>query len=241
MARTAVALTIGNSGDDEIFHLRDDYVRALEAAGALPLVVAPGRPPDAGEILDRVDALVLSGGVDVDPAAYGAARHASVTRVLPARDAFEIALAREALRRDVPILAICRGHQVLNVACGGTLYQDIPSELAGAGSHDAAGERWEYCHEVDVLPGTRLREVLGRDKVSVNSFHHQAVKDVGRGLVVSARAADGVIEGIEAPGARLALGVQWHPESFWDRPHTFQPLFEAVVEAGARAVAGVAR
>jgi putative glutamine amidotransferase len=232
MARPAVGLTIGNSDDVEIFHLRDDYVRALETAGALPLVLAPGRPEDAPELLDRLDALVLSGGVDVDPARYGEDRHPKVTRVVPERDAFEIALVREALRRDVPLLAICRGHQVLNVASGGTLYQDIPSQLSGAGDHDPDTERWEHCHEVDVLPGTRLREVLGKDRVSVNSFHHQAVKDLGQGLVLSARGAgDGVVEGIEAPARRYAIGVQWHPESFWDRPQGFQSLFEGLVRA----------
>jgi putative glutamine amidotransferase len=183
-------------------------------------------------MLDRLDALVLSGGVDVDPALYGEPRHATVTRVVPERDAFEIALVDEALRRELPLLAICRGHQVLNVARGGTLYQDIPSQIPGAGHHDRDSARWEYCHDVDVLPGTRLREVLGRDKVAVNSFHHQAVKDVGRGLVVSARGAgDGVVEAIEDPTRRFALGVQWHPESFWDQPRTFQALFEAVVRA----------
>ncbi|HET7747729.1 MAG TPA: gamma-glutamyl-gamma-aminobutyrate hydrolase family protein [Vicinamibacteria bacterium] len=231
MGRAAVGLTIGNSDDPEIFHLRDDYVRSIEKAGGLPLVFAPGRAEDARELLDRVDALVLSGGADVDPALYGEARHATVERVFPERDAFEIALAREALRRDLPLLAICRGHQVLNVATGGTLVQDIPSQLPGARDHDPDTERWECCHEVEILPGTRLREVVGTDRVAVNSFHHQPVKDLGEGLVLSARGEDGVVEGIEVPGRRYAIGVQWHPESFWDRPRTFQPLFEGLVKA----------
>jgi putative glutamine amidotransferase len=151
--------------------------------------------------------------------------------VLPARDAFELALTREALSRDLPILAICRGHQVLNVATGGTLIQDIPSQLEGTVDHDPEGERWHPAHQVRILPGTRLREILERDEVAVNSFHHQAVKSVGEGLVVSAGSADGIVEGVERPGSRFAVGVQWHPEAFWDKGGAFQPLFEALVRA----------
>lgn len=236
MARVPVGLTIGNSRNDEIFSLRDDYVRAVESAGGLPLVLAPGKVEDApglaAEYLERVDALVLSGGADIDPALYGEARHPTVTRVFPERDAFELALCREALRRDMPTLAICRGHQLLNVATGGTLFQDIASQVEAATVHDPDQERWERCHDVAVLPGTRLRDILGRERVAVNSFHHQAVKELGRGLVLSARGCDdGVIEGMEMPDRRFVIGVQWHPESFWDQPQGFQPLFQALVNA----------
>lgn len=237
MARVPVGLTIGNSRDAEIFSLRDDYVRAVETAGGLPLVLAPGKPEDApalaAEYLDRVQALVLSGGADVDPALYGEARHATVKRVFPERDAFELALCREALRRDLPTLAICRGHQLLNVATGGTLFQDIASQVEAAVVHDPDQERWERCHDVVLLPGTRLRDILGQERVAVNSFHHQAVKELGQGLVLSARGCDdGVIEGMEMPDRKFVIGVQWHPESFWDRPQGFQPLFQALVNAG---------
>ncbi|MET0552461.1 MAG: gamma-glutamyl-gamma-aminobutyrate hydrolase family protein [Vicinamibacteria bacterium] len=127
---------------------------------------------------------------------------------------------------------MCRGHQVLNVATGGTLVQDIPSELESTVDHDPEGERWHRAHAVRVLPGTRLRAILERDEVAVNSFHHQAVKDVGEGLVVSARAtADGVVEAVERPASRFVVGVQWHPEAFWDKDGAFQPLFEALVRA----------
>lgn len=237
MARVPVGLTIGHSRDAEIFSLRDDYVRAVETAGGLPLVLAPGKPEDApalaAEYLDRVQALVLSGGADVDPALYGEARHATVKRVFPERDAFELALCREALRRDLPTLAICRGHQLLNVATGGTLFQDIASQVEAAVVHDPDQERWERCHDVVLLPGTRLRDILGQERVAVNSFHHQAVKELGQGLVLSARGCDdGVIEGMEMPDRKFMIGVQWHPESFWDRPQGFQPLFQALVNAG---------
>jgi putative glutamine amidotransferase len=196
------------------------------------VVLAPGRPEDAPDLLARVDGLLLTGGADVDPGLYGEPAHETVKRVIPERDAFEIGLCREALRKDQPMLAICRGQQVLNVATGGTLIQDIPSQVAGAGDHDPEKERWQTAHQVRILPRTRLREILGRETIAVNSFHHQAVRDLGQGLVVSASSTeDGVIEGIEVPGRRLAVGVQWHPEAFWDRPDDFQTLFEALVKA----------
>jgi putative glutamine amidotransferase len=230
--RPAIGITLDFSKrDQELFSLRDDYVRSVEAAGGLPLVLAPGKPGDAGDLLGRVSGLMLTGGGDVDPQAYGEVPHPKLGRVIPERDAFELALVRTALERGLPVLAICRGQQVLNVATGGTLVQDIPSQLPGANDHDPDAERWAMAHAVNILPGTRLRAILGADTVAVNSFHHQAVKDPGRGVVVSARAEDGVVEGIEVPGQPFAVGVQWHPEAFWDHGREFQPLFAALVEA----------
>jgi putative glutamine amidotransferase len=232
--RPAIGVTIGyDQRRAGMFVLRHDYVRSVEAAGGLPLVLAPGRPADAPELIGRLDGLVMSGGSDVDPALYGEEPHATVTQVVRERDDFELALVREALQRDLPLLAICRGHQVLNVATGGTLIQDIPFQLPRAVDHDPERERWETAHEVLVLPGTKLRALVGRDRIAVNSFHHQAVKDLGRSLVVSARSAvDDLIEGIEATDRRFVLGVQWHPEGFWNQNETFHPLFEALVREG---------
>ena len=236
MKRPVIGITIGYSAQDrEIFALRDDYVRSVETAGGLPLVLAPGSPEDVPLLLDHLDGLLLTGGADVDPGLYGETPHETVTRVIPERDALEIALCREALRRDMPLLAICRGQQVLNVATGGTLIQDLPSQWKGAVDHDPDGERWSPAHDVRILPGTRLREILGRERVAVNSFHHQAVKEAGQGAVVSAYSeGDDVVEAIEVPGRRLAVGVQWHPEAFWDKDGRFQPLFEALVKASRR-------
>jgi putative glutamine amidotransferase len=237
VSRPVVGITIGyDQRRAGVLMLRHDYIRSVERTHALPLVLAPGAPGDAPELLDRIQALVLSGGSDLDPALYGEARHESVAPVVRERDNFELALCREALERELPILAICRGCQVLNVATGGTLIQDIPSQLAGAQDHDPERERWETAHDVRILPGTRLYAILGKDTVAVNSFHHQAVKDVGHGLKVSALAAgDLVIEGIEASDQRFALGVQWHPEGFWRQEEGFQALFDALVdEAGRR-------
>jgi putative glutamine amidotransferase len=182
-------------------------------------------------LVDRLDGVVFSGGVDVDPGLYGQAPHAKLGRVNRLRDEFELALAREALRRNLPILGICRGLQLLNVAMGGTLLQHIPSEWKGAQDHDAPGERWHEAHDVRVVGGTRLRDILGRDELAVNSLHHQAVDRLGADVVASAFAADGIVEGIELPQQRFALGVQWHPESFWNRDARFQSLFDAHVGA----------
>jgi putative glutamine amidotransferase len=234
--RRAVGVTIGYDQRRAGLHqLRQDYLRCVERAHGLPVVLAPGSPGDAPELLELVSGLVLSGGSDVDPTLYGEPRHPSVTRVVRERDDFELALCREALARDLPILAICRGCQVLNVATGGTLVQDIPSEVAGAEDHDPERERWETAHDVRILPGTRLYAILGKDTVAVNSFHHQAVKDLGQGLRLSALStSDSVVEGIEADGHRFALGVQWHPEGFWNQEQGFQELFDALVDEAAR-------
>ena len=233
MTRPAIAVTIENPRQEpEVFRLREDYVRSVETAGGLPLIFAPGRPQDAGEVLDHVGGLLLTGGADVDPRQYGETPHPKLGPTFDDRDAFELALCREALRRDMPTLAICRGHQLLNVATGGTLFQDIASQVEAAVVHDPDQERWERCHDVDLLPGTRLRDILGQERVAVNSFHHQAVKELGKGLVLSARGSDdGVIEGMEMPDRKFMIGVQWHPESFWDKQPGFQPLFRALVNA----------
>ncbi len=235
--RPPVAVSAGYARDLEAgFELHTSYVRAVEKAGGLPLIVAPGRAEDVAEILDHVRGLILTGGSDVDPALFGEARHSALGRVIPERDAFEIALCHEALRRDLPLLAICRGQQVLNVALGGTLLQDIASQVPGAIEHRSEGERWATSHDVELLPGTRLRAILGKETLAVNSFHHQAVKQVAQGLVVAARSpVDGIIEGLESRRQQFLLSVQWHPEDFFGHSSAFEPLFAALVEAcGAR-------
>jgi putative glutamine amidotransferase len=230
--RPVVGITLGDGDEPGIHAMREDYIRSVEQAEALPLVLPPVCPGDAPALLDRVDGVLLSGGADVDPALYGQAPHPRLGRVNRRRDDFELALVREALRRDVPILAICRGHQVLNVATGGTLVQDVPSLVEGEVEHDGPGPRWRRAHRVEVTSPSRLREILGQDAVSVNSIHHQAVDRIGEDLVVSARCPeDGVVEGLERPRSRFVVAVQWHPESFWNRPDSFQRLFDAHAEA----------
>jgi putative glutamine amidotransferase len=239
--RPVIGITLGDGDRPGLQAIRADYVRSVERADAVPVILAPVAPDHAAALLDRLDGLVLSGGVDVDPALYGQAPHPKLRRVDRRRDDFELALVRAALERDLATLAICRGQQVLNVALGGTLVQDIPSTIKGAMQHDAPGARWRRRHTVEVLPGSRLREILGSDTLCVNSFHHQSVDRVGADLVVTARSPqDGVIEALEMQGRRFVVAVQWHPESFCDRKDSFQPLFDAHA-AACRTGALVAR
>ena len=217
----------------------EDYRQAvLHVGGDVHIVDASMAP---GEVIEGIDGLLLSGGEDVAPGRYGEAAHPSVVDVDAARDAFEIALVGEARRRNLPIFAICRGIQLLNVACGGTLVQDIPSEIAGALDHHwtvPPHKPYDLAHEVwvdkDTLLARLLRERLSdTDACEANSRHHQAVKRIADGFRVSATAPDGVIEAIEDPSAGFCLGVQWHPENFW-RTGEFRPLFEGFLEASIR-------
>jgi putative glutamine amidotransferase len=185
--------------------------------------------------LEGLDGLILTGGDDVDPALYGETPGPELGATDIARDRFELALIHRALAGDVPILAICRGMQVLNVACGGTLVQDIPSQMPTAVNHRVAEPRNALAHEIWVSPGTRLSIMLkdrldSHDACSVNSRHHQAVKRVAEGFDVSATAPDGVVEAMERRGSEFCIGVQWHPENFW-RTGEFRAIFEAFLAA----------
>lgn len=194
------------------YALRQNYCEAVVRAGGLPILL-PHEPEQAAAYLDRIDGLVITGGAfDVDPGLFGATtRHATV-KTKDKRTAFELAITKGAIERDLPILGICGGQQLLNVVLGGTLIQHIPDEVGAALAHEQPNPRTEPGHHVTVKKGTLLHRICGVDALAVNSAHHQAAKDVGPGVVVDAVAEDGVIEGIELPGKRFCLGVQWHPE-----------------------------
>jgi putative glutamine amidotransferase len=205
-----------------------DYDVAVRRAGATPRPLSLDEPTSAA--LDGVDGLLLTGGDDVDPALYGEAPHPTYDVSEPGRDAFEIDLVRRALAADLPILAICRGLQVLNVALGGTLIQDIPSEPGGLLQHDAAGPANTLAHSVAITPGSCVAALVGPgESRGVNSRHHQAIRALGQGLVVTGTSPDGVIEAAEVPAARFCVGVQWHPENF--KAGEFDRLFEGFVDA----------
>jgi putative glutamine amidotransferase len=214
----------------------EDYRQSMLHVGGDIRVLDPSLP--APGALDGLEGLLLTGGEDVAPERYGEARHPTVVDVSEARDEFEIALIAAARRRHLPILAICRGIQILNVACGGTLVQDIPSEISGAIAHQFTvppHEPFSLAHEVWLDRDTHLARLMRErlsdaDACEVNSRHHQAIERVAPGFQVCATAPDGVIEAIEDPAARFCLGVQWHPENFW-RTGEFRPIFEAFVEA----------
>jgi putative glutamine amidotransferase len=216
----------------------EDYRQSILHAGGDPRVLDASMAVE--QALAGIGGLMLTGGGDVAPSRYGEAAHATVEAAEPGRDEFEIALVAAARARSLPIFAICRGVQVLNVACGGTLVQDIPSQIKGALPHSLPvpqHQPYELAHEVwvekDSLLAKLMRERLVDEALEVNSRHHQAVKDVAGGLIVSATAPDGVIEAIEDPKARFCLGVQWHPENFF-RTGEFRALFEGFLEAAQK-------
>jgi putative glutamine amidotransferase len=230
-ARTvAVTAGIRPDGDTKRVRLTAAYVTALESAGLIPLIIPPLSKIDAAHaVLDSVSGLVLTGGEDVDPSRYGEARHEKVRSVNPERDDTEAELVNEAKTRGTPVLAICRGIQILNVALGGTLIQDIPSQLRTTIAHDEDGPRDVRSHEITIERGSRIAEALGTDHATVNSFHHQSVKEVAPGMRVTARSPDGVIEGMESANAAWwVLAVQWHPEDLTDSPEPWdRGLFRA--------------
>lgn len=218
------------------FSMASAYVEAVLAAGGVPVILPP-QDGHAGPLLDAVHGLLLSGGADVEPARYGAARvHETTYGVSPARDRFEIDLFREAVARDLPVLGICRGIQVMNVALGGGLVQDIATEHDGPVtlSHrqqeeglapDAVG------HAVDIVAGTPAADLLGRGELGVNSFHHQAIATLAPGLEAAACAPDGIVEAVTMPGLRFVVGVQWHPELMFVRHPAHLRPFAGLVDA----------
>lgn len=210
-----------------------DYLEAIKRSGGEPFELdVQQHQPDL--VVREVGGLMLTGGGDVDPTLYGEAPHETFQASEDGRDQYEIALVRAAMDAGIPIFAICRGMQVLNVALGGTLIQDIPSMVNGAGTHAVPEPRFQIAHEVWVAKGSRLAKIMAEkldgDTLQVNSRHHQAVKNVAPGWEVTATAPDGVIEAMEMPGDVFRVAVQWHPENFW-RTGEFRPLFEAFVDA----------
>jgi putative glutamine amidotransferase len=209
------------------------YLRAVQAAGGVPVLLPPHLDAESLTALrDRLDGLLLTGGGDIAPARFGEVPQPKVDDVSEARDALEIDLALHAVDRGVPLLAICRGVQVLNVALGGSLYQDIASDLGTGITHAQTAPRSTPTHPVTVQGESRLAQTLGALEASVNSMHHQALKKLGRGLREVAWAPDGVIEGLEAPEAPgFVLGVQWHPEDLVGHDPGARALFRALVDA----------
>jgi putative glutamine amidotransferase len=210
------------------------YLNAVQQVGALPLIIAPMSKELIGTILDTVDAVCLSGGPDIDPSLYGQPPHAKLGPTELATDSFEIELAKEADRRGMPILAICRGAQVLNVARGGSLLQHIPDVVEGSElDHRQTALGQHTSHTVEIDPGTLMARTIGATTTEVNSFHHQAVKELGQKLRVCARSEDGIIEGIEAIDRDFVLGVQWHAESLTNRDE-HEALFKGLADAALR-------
>lgn len=232
-----IGLTISASVDTypERAYTNAAYLKAVQEAGGVPILLPPQLAETArDELWRRLDALILTGGGDLDPARFGESPHPTVYDVSAARDELEIELTRRALGEDVPLLAICRGIQVLNVVLGGTLYQDIASDLGSPIVHTQTEKRDLPTHAVKVQEKSRLAEILGRLEVEVNSFHHQAIKTLGPRLVAVGVAPDDVIEATEVVDHPFAVGVQWHPEHLVDHDAAARGLFRAVVAAARK-------
>ncbi len=217
-------------------YLNSAYLLAVQQAAGVPLLLPP-RLDDAalGALIERLDGVVLTGGGDIDPARFDELAHPTVSEVSPARDALEIALVEHALGRELPILAICRGLQVLNVALGGSLFQDVGTDPGTQVAHSQEAPRNIPTHRVKIDSGSQLAGVLGVDALGVNSLHHQAIKALGRGLRAVAFAEDGLIEGAELDDeSRFVLGIQWHPEEMVTDSAPARRLFRALVDAAIR-------
>lgn len=233
----APTVAVSATSDDTLggvhrVRLNSAYITALESAGIVPVIVPPLALDDAARaILSRVDGVVLTGGEDVEPSLYGQPRFAECGKSNISRDNTEIALVRAAKELGKPLLAICRGPQVLNVALGGTLYQDIPSQIPGALEHNPKDERSSRVHPVHVEPGSRIADAVQATSLSVNSLHHQSIRDIAPGLWITASAPDGVIEGVESTDDDWwVVAVQWHPEEMNDSP---EPLDRGLFKAFA--------
>ncbi|HWG33138.1 MAG TPA: gamma-glutamyl-gamma-aminobutyrate hydrolase family protein [Gemmatimonadaceae bacterium] len=222
----AVSAAVRSEREVPFAYLRTTYLTALENARLVPFVAAPLHDPTAAEdLMEHVDALVLTGGADLNPALYDAPRHPMLGAVSDIRDHWEIALVNAAKRRGTPLLAICRGAQLLNVALGGSLFQDLPSQHPSDINHDPDRPRTSRTHSVEIQTESRLARAIGLTSLDVNSVHHQSIERVADELRVVAVAPDGVIEGVEsaADSPWWCVGVQWHPEDLigtdesWDR------------------------
>ena len=209
------------------------YVNAVHQAGGLPVMIPIGVDPSTSEeLLSRLDGLLVSGGGDIDPGRFNGVPHPRVDNISPERDALEITLVKTALEIDKPLLAICRGIQVLNVTLGGTLYTHIQDQVENTLKHDWYPKfpRDKIAHIVSLKCESKLDQIYGTNEIRVNSLHHQGIAQLGKGLTATAFAPDCLVEGLEVAGAAFAIGVQWHPECLPDDPGT-QSLFRAFIEA----------
>jgi putative glutamine amidotransferase len=227
--------TSGRSREPTYF-LRTRYAEAIHDLGGIPCILPPTEDSMLqAQLLGRMDGLLITGsGPDLDPRLYGEKKKARLNVMNRRRARFELAVARQAIRMDRPVLGICGGLQLINVAMGGTLIQDIPTQIHGALSHQQKTVSTKTWHRVKIRRGTRLYRILGREAVRVNSSHHQAPLRVAKDLIVNALAPDGIIEGLEGSRHRFIIGVQWHPESFYQRDEVSRKLFRAFIKEAAR-------
>jgi putative glutamine amidotransferase len=225
------SITVGQT--PERAYVNSAYLHALQQAGGVPVLLPPQLSKSSlARLVRGLDAVLLTGGGDMDPASFGEAPHPTLFDVAPSRDALETQVTLIALEKRTPLLAICRGIQVLNVALGGSLHQDVATDPGTEIHHSQKEARDQATHKVTVAPGSRLAKVLGAEDIEVNSFHHQAIRALGRGLAAAAWAPDQLIEGVELDDdSQWVLGVQWHPEHLVGGSEPARRLFSALVTA----------
>jgi len=232
-----VVLGVSCSWDDsrEKYYLNSLYSRGITAAGGIPFLIPDclGKK-EIQELPSLLNGVLLSGGGDVDPAYFGEEPLPACGEITPERDAFEAELVRMCLAAGMPILGICRGAQIINIAAGGDIYQDINTQIKGSLQHNQKAPYWAPTHNILIQTGTRLEAVLKEKSIRVNSFHHQSVRNPAPGFIISARSSDGVIEAIESTEHPFAMGVQCHPEGMWEKDSRFLELFRALVTASQK-------
>jgi putative glutamine amidotransferase len=223
-----IGITAGFDYSENKLYINNGYVEAIRLAGGLPVLLPVTDDTEFLKgIIDRFDGFLLSGGSDLDARHWGEPNYTFGGEISPIRDEMEIFIAREAIASNIPILGICRGCQVMNVALGGTLYQDIYAQLNGKDiyKHWQSAPKWYPTHDIFIEKDTKVFKAHHEDTIGVNSFHHQAVKDVAPDFIVSSRCGDGIIESIEHKSCKFAVGVQWHPELMWEKDKTYLKIF----------------
>jgi putative glutamine amidotransferase len=215
------------------YFIGENYISAVKEAGGIPIILPYSSYGKLVEsFVERIDGLLITGGnFDINPAFYGEDPIDKIGELNNKRTTFEMEIARIALRTDIPVLGICGGEQLLNVAGGGSLYQDIEAQVKRASNHQQKMPKSETHHSIVIEPDTKLYSILECETIEVNSTHHQSIKEVGKGFILNAKAPDGIVEGIESYSHRFVLGVQWHPEFLYQKEERFKRLFEAFVKS----------
>lgn len=233
--RPLIGLTCNIDYDKEFSFLKMGYYKAVQEAGAVAVLLPADDFGYESELIDKLDGILLVGGPDLDPKYFGEESYTYNGGICPDRDEQETALAKLAFEKGKPILGICRGVQVLNAAMGGTLYQDINTQVKGENilKHGQEAPRWYPSHDISITKDSLIYECFGKDTARVNSFHHQAVREVAPGFKAAAHTSDGIIEAIEYTGNKFAAGVQWHPETLWQKDRVHLEIFKAFVKACA--------
>lgn len=236
MLRPTIGISCDYDKEKQNSNIHRGYYEAVVEAGGLPILIPNIAVNHTRAILAVLDGIIFTGGPDVEPAYFKEPAIPGLGYINPIRDELEISLCRQAMEEDIPILAICRGIQLLNIAMGGTIYQDLASQWSQDFllKHSQSAPDWYGSHQVNLLKGSKLAKMLGASRLWVNSFHHQAIKDLAPGFKITARSDDGVVEGIESTSHNFAVGIQWHPEKMWERDGRMLGLFKGLVSAATK-------